>query len=118
MRKGLMLLTALLAMGLGTHAQAQGFGGFLRSISNSLGGGSEKNTASGAATIGVRGMDEDQPNANGGSPAAADNSPLMKNLDTWAATKIEAEMAAKKKGLAANPGAKLAAANPPAGEPQ
>lgn len=109
MRKGLMLLTALLAMGLGTHAQAQGFGGFLRSISNSLGGGSEKNTASGTATVGIRGMDEDQPNT---AAPIEDSAPVLKHLDTWAATRVEAEMSAKKRGLSANGKVTLSAANP------
>lgn len=101
------LLTLLLSLLAATPAAAQSFSGFLRGISNSLSGGSNQpapaQSGSATATIGVRGMDEDTPQI------AAAASASTKSLDSWAATKIEAESAAKKRGLAANTHVKLAA---------
>lgn len=98
----------LLSLLITAPASAQSFGGFLRGLSNTLSGGSNQPAPSqsgvATATIGVRGMDEeDKP----GSNAQSSDSPVLKSLDTWSATKIEAEMAANKRGLKANPAVKL-----------
>ena len=77
-------------------ALAQGFGSFLRSLSNSLSSGSEKPASNSSATVGIRGMDEET--ATAGPPASED----VKIADGWAASKLEAESAAKKRGLVAN----------------
>lgn len=106
----LSLLTLLLSLLAVSPAAAQNFSGFLRGLSNTLSGGSNQpaptQSGSATATIGVRGMDEDSPQA------AAASSANTKALDSWAATKIEAEAAAKKRGLAANKNVTLAESGP------
>lgn len=94
---------AILAMALlaATPAGAQSFSGFLRSLSNTLSGGSDKpapvqNNAA-TATIGVRGMDDENVASN--APASPES---LKALDGWAATSVDAEIAAGKRGLVAN----------------
>lgn len=97
----LSLLTLLLSLLSVSPAAAQNFSGFLRGLSNSLSGGSNQpapaQSGSATATIGVRGMDEES-SGNGG-PARPED---MKLLDSWSATRIEAEAAAGKRGLIAN----------------
>lgn len=76
---------------------AQGFGGFLRSITGSLGGGASDRPATGrSSTIGIRGMDE-----AGAVTAAEPATEDVKLLETWASTRIEAEQAATRRGLSA-----------------
>ena len=93
----LALLLSLLAV---PPAAAQSFTGFLRGLGNSLSGGGNQpapaQNTSATATIGIRGMDE---NTAGAGPARPED---LKLLDGWAATRIEAETAARKRGLAAN----------------
>jgi hypothetical protein len=101
MRKlGLTLLSLLTALA-AAPAHAQSFSGFLRGLSNTLSGGSNQpapaQNGSTTATIGVRGMD-DEGMANAG-PARPED---LKLLDSWSATKVEAEIAAGKRGLVAN----------------
>lgn len=115
-----MRLPCLFLLGLliAAPASAQSFGGFLRGLSDTLSGGSARpapaQSNSATATIGVRGMDEeDKP----GTTVQGSDSPVLKSLDTWSATKIEAEMAASKRGLKANPAVKLSDATS-AGEPK
>jgi hypothetical protein len=107
----LPLLTLLLSLIAVPPAAAQGFSGFLRGISNTLSGGSNQpapaQSGSATATIGVRGMDEDEKTA---ASQNVDSSASLKAIDTWAATKTEAEAAAKKRGLKANSAAKLSVA--------
>ena len=97
----LSLLTLFLSLLSVSPAAAQSFSGFLRGLSNSLSGGSNQpapaQNSSATATIGVRGMDEDSP-ANAG-PARTED---LKLLDSWSATRVGAEAAASKRGLAAN----------------
>jgi hypothetical protein len=96
----LSLLALLLGLISVAPAAAQGFSGFLRGLSNSLSGGSNQPApaqGSATATIGVRGMDEE--NTASGSPARSED---LKLLDSWSATRIEAELAAGKRGLVAN----------------
>ena len=80
-------------------------------MSNTLSGGSNQpapaQSGSATATIGVRGMDEDEKAA---AAQNADSGVSLKSVDTWAATKIEAETAAKKRGLKANSAVTLSAA--------
>ncbi len=87
----LILATALLAL----PAQAQSFTGFLRSITNAASTPKEPEKSQTTATIGVRGMDE--ANAQG---AAADHEEL-RMLESWSASKVEAENSAGKRGLVA-----------------
>jgi hypothetical protein len=95
------LFTLLLSLLFVPPAAAQSFSGFLRGLSNSLSGGSNQpaptQSSSATATIGVRGMD-DGTNANAG-PARPED---LKLLDSWSATRVGAEAAASKRGLAAN----------------
>ena len=97
----LPLLTLLLSLLSIPPAAAQNFSGFLRGLSNTLTGGSNQpapaQNSSATATIGVRGMDEEGA-ANAG-PARSED---LKLLDSWSATRVEAEIAAGKRGLAAN----------------
>lgn len=118
MRKlALSLLPLLLGLLAATPAAAQGVGGFLRGLSNSLSGSSNQPAptqgTSATPTIGVRGMDEGS-NGNGGSARPED----LKLIDGWSATKPEAELAAKKRGLSANSAATYGASaeNTPAQE--
>ncbi|HEY1180896.1 MAG TPA: hypothetical protein VN066_01685 [Rhodocyclaceae bacterium] len=96
----LLLLTLLLSLLSATPAAAQSFSGFLRGLSNSLSGGNNQpapaQNTSATATIGIRGMD-DETAANG--PARPED---LKLIDGWSATKLEAETAARKRGLVAN----------------
>ncbi len=109
----------LLALLISAPASAQSFGGFLRGLTDTLSGGSSNRPAptqsnNATATIGVRGMDEeDKP----GAGVQSTDSPILKSLDTWSATKVEAEMAASKRGLKANPAVKLSDVSN-AGEPK
>jgi hypothetical protein len=96
----LPLLTLLLSLLSIPPAAAQSFSGFLRGLSNSLSGSSNQpapaQNTSATATIGIRGMDD-------GSVAAGPARPEdLKLLDGWSATKVEAESAARKRGLTAN----------------
>jgi len=102
MRKlALSLLPLFLGLFAAMPAAAQGFTGFLRGLSNSLSGDSNRpvpaQNTSATATIGVRGMDED---SNGNNAAARPED--LKLIDGWSATKVEAELAAGKRGLVAN----------------
>ena len=102
MRKRVLpLMTLLLASMAAAPVHAQSFSGFLRGLSNTLSGGSNQPTpaqnSSATATIGVRGMD-DGSTGNAG-PARPEE---LKLLDSWSATKVEAEVAAGKRGLAVN----------------
>lgn len=101
MRKLKLSLLALLFSLLSVPpVAAQSFSGFLRNLSNSLGGAGNQpapaQNTSATATIGVRGMDEDAASAG---PARPED---LKLLDGWSATRPEAEAAARKRGLAAN----------------
>lgn len=93
----LFLLAALLA----PPAYAQSFSGFLRGLTNTLSGGSNQPTPAqnnaATATIGVRGMDDGETGATG--PVRNED---LKLLDSWSATRVEAEIGAGKRGLAAN----------------
>lgn len=96
----LSLLTLLLGLLSVSPAAAQSFTGFLRGLSNTLSGGNNQpapaqNTST-TATIGVRGMDDETAAAG---PARPED---LKLIDGWSATKLEAETAARKRGLAAN----------------
>lgn len=89
-----ILSVLLLTLMLAPAAQAQGF---FRALTNALSGGNKEptvNSNSATATIGVRGMDE------GGTAAAPASNEDLKLLDGWAATRVEAEIAAGKRGLA------------------
>ncbi|MBX9848724.1 MAG: hypothetical protein K2X64_05480 [Rhodocyclaceae bacterium] len=105
-----MRLPCLFLLGLliAAPASAQSFGGFLRGLSDTLSGGSARpaptQSNNATATIGVRGMDEED---KSGTSMQSNDSSVLKSLDTWSATKIEAEMAASKRGLKANPSVKL-----------
>lgn len=92
MKNLLLILTASL---LALPVQAQSFTGFLRSISNTISTPREPEKNQTTATIGVRGMDE--ANAQG---AAADHGEL-RMLESWSASKVEAENSAGKRGLVA-----------------
>ena len=93
----LFLLAALLA----PPAYAQSFSGFLRGLTNTLSGGGNQpapaQNSAATATIGVRGMDDGETGASG--PVRNED---LKLLDSWSATRVEAEIGAGKRGLAAN----------------
>lgn len=102
MRKTILTLIALtLAVLAASPAMAQSFSGFLRGLSNSLGGGSNQpapaQNTSATATIGIRGMDDETASTG---PARPED---LKLLDSWSATQAGAEAAARKRGLSANP---------------
>lgn len=93
-RSCVLLLVALLPPP--AHAEG-GFGlsGMFRSLTNALGGPRETETKAATATIGVRGMDE------GNVEAAAPAQEELRLLESWSASRIEAENAARKRGLVA-----------------
>lgn len=97
MRKGAIVALMVLAFGPGVAAAEGGFSGFFRSLTGMLGNRDSEPSrrAPVTATIGVRGMDE------GGAIAAAPAEADLKLLDGWAANKVEAMAAAKRRGVAA-----------------
>lgn len=95
MKRLILVLCASLASSaaLAQTSSSGGFGGFLRSLTGSLGGASEKQAPSRTSTIGIRGMDEGA--ATAAEPATED----IRLLEGWASTRVEAERAASKRGL-------------------
>lgn len=118
MRKsGLTFAALALALLAAPPVMAQSFSGFLRGITNTLSGGSNKpapaQNNSATATIGVRGVDDtDGGNVNASGTAAPASSADLKLLDSWAATRVDAEIAAGKRGLVANKSASYGGAQP------
>lgn len=114
MRKsGLTFAALALALLAAPPVMAQSFSGFLRGITNTLSGGSNKpapaQNNSATATIGVRGVDDTEGgNANAAPASSAD----LKLLDSWAATRVDAEIAAGKRGLVANKNASYGGTEP------
>lgn len=88
-------LLVLLLLPLATAANAFDFGNMLRSVSNSLGGGSEKASATGTATLGIRGYLGDSLKTTAPDPNG------VKTLGTWKATPQDAKANAKKTQLQA-----------------
>lgn len=98
MRRAFAVLMAVCLLAPGTAAAEGGFAGFFRSLTGMLGNRDDERSrrAPVTATIGVRGMDEGG-TAAGGGPAPED----LKSLDGWAANKLEARSAAKRRGVVA-----------------
>lgn len=96
MRRGVVFMLAVLALTPGITAAEGGFAGFFRSLTSLLGNqNDEPSRRPVTATIGVRGMDE------GGATVAAPSAADLKRLDGWAANRIEAETAARRRGVTA-----------------
>lgn len=96
MRRAVVFALAVLAVTPGIAAAEGGFAGFFRSLTDLLGNASEPSSRRPVtATIGVRGMDEGEVAMT--APAEAD----LKRLDGWAANRVEAEAAARRRGVSA-----------------
>lgn len=97
MRRMSWLLVALLALSPGLAAAEGGFAGFFRALTGALGGRSDPTASKSTvtATIGVRGMDDGE--LANAAPSEAD----LKLLDGWAANRLEATAAAKRRGVSA-----------------
>lgn len=97
MRRSAFIAMLVLALLPGMAAAEGGFSGFFRSLTGLLGNGDDERARRipATATIGIRGMDEG--GTADGAPAEAD----LKLLDGWAATKVEAKAAARRRGVVA-----------------
>lgn len=96
MRRAAWFALAVFFLTPGMAAAEGGFAGFFRSLTGILGNRSDEPARRPVtATIGVRGMDE------GGVTAAEPSEADLKRLDGWAANRIEAEAAARRRGVAA-----------------
>lgn len=97
-RRHIWFVLAMLVLVPGSASAEGGFAGFFRSLTGMLGNRDDERSrrAPVTATIGVRGMDE------GGTAAAGGSAPEdLKALDGWAANKLEARSAAKRRGVVA-----------------
>lgn len=97
MRRSAFIAMLVLSLLPGVAAAEGGFSGFFRSLTGLLGSGDDDRARRmpATATIGIRGMDEG--GVTDGAPAEAD----LKLLDGWAANKVEAKAAAKRRGVVA-----------------
>ena len=98
MRRAVFFALAVLALTPAIAVAEGGFAGFFRSLTGLLGNQKDEPSRRPAtSTIGIRGMDE------GGAIAAEPSAADLKRLDGWAANRIEAEAAARRRGIAARP---------------
>ncbi len=109
MRFTFAILLAL-TVHLSAHAQGGGFSGFLRSITNAVGGSSDHKTSDtpATATLGIRGLDDGDTKLADGAKGDA------RPLETWAVGRTEAEAGAARRGLVAR---SVEFADPQAGKP-